>query len=169
MRQYLSAMLWITATTVIVASAQVITTRAAAERRAVTRLNIELVDNKVRIRELEAELRTRAGMPEMQRWNDAVFQMAAPQSSQILRSPVQLAAFAARPDALPRVQMAVAVDAPLAAEAPPPASETGARVLKTSFGTPAATASAALPAVTQPTPLPQEESADPTEPHEGAN
>jgi hypothetical protein len=165
MRQYLSAMLWITATTVIVASAQVITTRAAAERRAVTRLNIELVDNKVRIRELEAELRTRAGMPEMQRWNDAVFQMAAPQSSQILRSPVQLAAFAAQPEALPRVQMAVAVDAPLAADvAPPPPAPTGARVVKASFGSPAAVDRPAPEADTA-----LDAADDPTEPREGAN
>jgi hypothetical protein len=167
MRQYLSAMLWITATTVIVASAQVITTRAAAERRAVTRLNIELVDNKVRIRELEAELRTRAGMPEMQRWNDAVFQMAAPQSSQILRSPLQLAAFAAHPDAMPRVQMAVAVavDAPLAAEAaPPPAAPAGARIVKASFGSPSAVDTPALEPDAALDPA-----EDPTEPREGAN
>ena len=167
MRQYLSAMLWITATTVIVASAQVVTTRAAAERRAVTKLNIDLVDNKVRIRELEAEMRTRAGMPEMQRWNDAVFQMAAPQSGQILRSPVQLAAFAAQPDAvpngLPRVQMAVAVDAPLVAETPLPVAETGPRVLKTSFGVPAASADPGLPAATTADVPP----VDPAEPRDG--
>lgn len=162
MRQYLSAMMWITATTVIVASAQVVTTRAAAERRAVTRLNIELVDNKVRIRELEAEMRTRAGMQEMQRWNDAVFQMAAPQSGQILRSPVQLASFAAQPEAAPRVQMAVAVDAPLAPAAPPPVAEMGARVVKTSFGVPAAAADPGLPEATADTPP-----ADPAEPRDG--
>ena len=54
MRQYLSALLWIAGTTAVVAAAQVVTTRAAAERRAVTRLNIELVENPVRVRELEA-------------------------------------------------------------------------------------------------------------------
>uniref|UniRef100_UPI0012E1FA0F hypothetical protein n=1 Tax=Sandarakinorhabdus oryzae TaxID=2675220 RepID=UPI0012E1FA0F len=108
MRQYLSALLWIAGTTTVVAAAQVITTRAAAERRAVTRLNIELVENTVRVRELEAELRTRAGLPELQRWNDAVFQMSAPSGGQILRSPVQLASFAARPEAPPQVQFAVA-------------------------------------------------------------
>ena len=108
MRQHLSALLWITGTTIVVAGAQVITTRAAAERRAVTKLNIELVENTVRVRELEAELRTRAGLPELQRWNDAVFQLAAPQGGQILRSPVQLASFAARPESAPSVQFAVA-------------------------------------------------------------
>lgn len=152
MRQYLSALLWIAGTTIVVAGAQVITTRAAAERRAVTRLNIELVENTVRVRELEAELRTRAGLPELQRWNDAVFQLAAPSGGQILRSPVQLASFAARPDAQPRVQFAVAElgaetgpvapgsalpapgsNPPAAGTTPAPAGS-GARLVRTSFG-----------------------------------
>ena len=122
MRQYVSALLWIAGTTIVVAGAQVITTRAAAERRAVTKLNFELVENTSRVRELEAELRTRAGLPELQRWNDAVFQLAAPQGEQILRSPVQLASFAARPDAAPTVQFAVAEIGPAAPGSLPPAA-----------------------------------------------
>lgn len=149
MRQHLSALLWIFGTTAVVAGAQVVTTRAAEERRAVTRLNIDLVENTVRIRELEAELRTRAGLPELQRWNDAVFQMAAPQGGQILRSPVQLAAFAARPEAAPRVQFAVAQDGtplpaagtpgPVVSVAVPPVAapakpDAAPRVVRTSYG-----------------------------------
>lgn len=156
MRQHLSALLWIAGTTTVVAAAQVITTRAAAERRAVTRLNIELVENTVRVRELEAELRTRAGLPELQRWNDAVFQMSAPQGGQILRSPVQLAAFAAQPERAPSVQYAVAeTGLPSAAQpAPPPApTAAGARLVRTSFGEPAPAA-------------PDAEQADPTEPQD---
>ncbi len=122
MRQYVSALVWIAGTTFVVAGAQVITTRAAAERRAVTKLNFELVENTSRVRELEAELRTRAGLPELQRWNDAVFQLAAPQGGQILRSPVQLASFAARPDAAPTVQFAVAEIGPAAPGSLPPAA-----------------------------------------------
>jgi hypothetical protein len=121
-RQYVSALVWIAGTTFVVAGAQVITTRAAAERRAVTKLNFELVENTSRVRELEAELRTRAGLPELQRWNDAVFQLAAPQGEQILRSPVQLASFAARPDAAPTVQFAVAEIGPAAPGSLPPAA-----------------------------------------------
>ncbi len=156
MRQYLSSVLWIAGTTIVVASAQVVTTRSAAERRAVTKLNIELVDNKVRIRELEAEMRTRTGMQEVERWNNVNFQMAAPQTSQILRSPVQLAAFAAQPETAPRVQMAVARDvagdAAVVPTTPPPAAAPGgARVVQTSFGT-----AAALPA--------QADAASPVEP-----
>ena len=134
MRQHLSALLWIAATTTVVAAAQVITTRAAAERRAVTRLNIDLVENTVRVRELEAELRTRAGLPELQRWNDAVFQLAAPQGAQILRSPVQLAAFAAQPETAPKLQFAVAQTGlpPAAVNKTPPAAG-GAMLVRTSF------------------------------------
>jgi hypothetical protein len=170
MRQYLSALLWITGTTIVVAGAQVITTRAAAERRAVTKLNFELVENTVRVRELEAELRTRAGLPELQRWNDAVFQLAAPQGGQILRSPVQLASFAARPEAEPQVQFAVAEIGPAApgsvapAAGSPPAlrattpaqRDSAARLVRTSFGESQAP-------VIEPETLP----ADPVEPQDG--
>lgn len=149
MRQYLSAIAWIAATTAVVAGAQIITTKAAAERRTVTRLNIELVENTVRIRELEAELRTRAGMPELQRWNDAVFQLSAPQGAQILQSPVQLASFAAKPEtapAAPSVQYAITRPGlPGAAPLPtrPPAPPSGGRVVNVSFP-------AAAPALTPP-------------------
>ena len=80
-----------------------------------------------------SKARTRAGLPELQRWNDAVFQLAAPQGGQILRSPVQLASFAARPDDLliaaidlrgawrPRFDnWFAAADAPAADARPPP-------------------------------------------------
>ncbi len=151
MRQYLSAILWITCTTVVVAGAQVVTTRAAAERRAVTKLNIKLVENTVRIRELEAELRTRAGLPELQRWNDAVFQLSAAQGGQILQSPVQLAAFAAQREAPPAVRYALAeAGAPTtqaqtpAAPAVPAAPAGSARLVRTSYE--AAPADAPLPA-----------------------
>jgi len=162
MRQYLSALAWIAATTAVVAGAQIITTKAAAERRAVTRLNIELVENTVRIRELEAELRTRTGMPELQRWNDKVFQLSAPQGGQILRSPVQLASFAAGPDDAapadgaarrPSLQYAITPPAglPGAALQPQPPASAGARVIKASFPT-AAPAAETAPIIAAPAP-----------------
>jgi hypothetical protein len=143
MRQYLSAMAWIAVTTAVIAGAQIVTTKAAAERRTVTKLNIELVENTVRIRELEAELRTRASMPELQRWNDAVFQLSAPQGAQILQSPLQLASFAARPDpaqaapGVPSVQFAISRQglpgaAPIPA-VPRPPQAAGARVVNVSY------------------------------------
>jgi len=163
MRQYLSAIAWIAATTAVIAGAQIVTTKAAAERRTVTRLNIALVENTVRIRELEAELRTRASMPELQRWNDAVFQLSAPQGAQILRSPVQLASFAAKPDpqtatnAAPSVQYAITRPnlpgaAPLPA-APRPPQAAGARVVNVSFPV-AAVSSPPLVAVPAPAEAP---------------
>ena len=162
MRQYLSALLWIAGTTAVVAAAQVTTTRAAAERRTVTRLNIQLVENTVRVRELEAELRTRAGMPELQRWNDAVFQMAAPQGGQILRSPVQLTAFAFRPEAPPAVQYAVAETGAPGALAPEAPAVSGARLVRTSF--------ADAPAADDvPQAVPADLPEDPVEPQGGAD
>lgn len=149
-RQYLSGIFWIVGTTAVVAGAQVVTTRAAAERRAVTRLNIALVENKVRIRELEAELRTRAGLPELQRWNDAVFQLSAPQTGQILQSPVQLAAYAARPEAAapagPAVRYALVEKGTQDELAPPPAATGGARVVTASYPTAMNAGPAAAPA-----------------------
>lgn len=155
MRQHVSALLWIAGTTAVVAAAQVVTTKAAAERRAVTVLNIALVDNTVRIRELEAELRTRAGLPVLQRWNDEVFQMSAPQSGQILRSPVQLAAFAAPAGGPPSVQFTVARDPaapgataplpPAGAPAAPTPATAGATLVRTSFGAPAAPSAPPVP------------------------
>jgi hypothetical protein len=160
MRQYLSALAWIAVTTAVVAGAQIVTTKAAAERRAVTRLNIELVENIVLIRELEAELRTRAGMPELQRWNDAVFQLSAPQGAQILRSPLQLASFAAQPEAAapgPSLQYAITPAEGLgAAPQPRPPTSAGARVINASFPAPEPTLPAtAEPAPVMPAPAPQ--------------
>jgi hypothetical protein len=163
MRQYLSALAWIAATTAVVAGAQIITTKAAAERRAVTRLNIELVENTVRIRELEAELRTRTGMPELQRWNDTVFQLSAPQGAQILRSPVQLASFAAGPEDAapadgtaqgPSLQYAITPPTGLPGAAPQPQPPAGALVIKAGFPAvaPSQPAAEAARVTTAPTP-----------------
>ena len=101
-----------------------------------------------------------------------MFQLAAPQGGQILRSPVQLASFAAHPEAEPKVQFAVAESGPAAAGAMPPAAGTlppaagsapiqagnGARLVRTSFGDTAA------PAAAQETPP-----ADPVEPQGGTD
>ena len=77
-----------------------------------------------------------------------MFQLAAPQGGQILRSPVQLASFAARPESEPKLQYAVAEIGPAAPGSVPPAAgsppaqsgpapaQTGsaARLVRTSFG-----------------------------------
>jgi hypothetical protein len=96
--------------------------RVAGERAAVESLRNNLVADARDIRNLQAELRTRARFPEMQRWNDNVFQMSAPAAGQFLRTPQQLASYgaaqaaeAAAPAApAPAIVYAVTAPAPLA-------------------------------------------------------
>jgi hypothetical protein len=125
--------------------------RVSSERTEVDRLRHRLVADARDIRNLQAELRTRARLPEMQRWNDSVLQMSAPAATQYLQSPVQLASFGAAPAppaaAQPDVRYAVATPAPAAPitapvqraayrPAPAPASVTApdaARILKASY------------------------------------
>ena len=128
--------------------------RVSGERSEVERLKKRLVADARDIRNLEAELRTRARLPEMQRWNDSVLQMSAPAATQYLQSPVQLASFGAvpqaaapQPDVRPDVRYAVATPAPAApitapvqraTYRPAPAQVTApdtARILKASYAT----------------------------------
>jgi hypothetical protein len=91
--------------------------RVSGERAEVERLRKRLVADARDMRNLQAELRTRARLPEMQRWNDSVLQMSAPAATQYLQSPVQLASFGAAPQAAapqPDVRYAVATPAPAA-------------------------------------------------------
>jgi hypothetical protein len=87
--------------------------RVSAERSVVEKLQRQLVADAREIRTLQVELRTRARFPEMQRWNDGVFQMSAPAAGQYLRNPVQLASFGAAPEAAaaPSVTYAVTTSA----------------------------------------------------------
>lgn len=122
--------------------------RVSGERAEVEQLRKRLVADARAIRNLQAELRTRARLPEMQRWNDSVLQMSAPAATQYLQSPVQLASFGAAPPAAaaqPDVRYALATPAPAApitapvqraAYRPAPAPLTApdaARILKASY------------------------------------
>ncbi|WP_310496012.1 hypothetical protein [Sandarakinorhabdus sp.] len=165
MRSMLATGLMLLATGVVMAGSYTVNLKASSERAAVTRLRLALVDDASRIRELEAELRTRARLPEMQRWNDMVLHMAAPQSVQFLHSPVQLASYAAQPNApqaggVPSLRYAVtgadgqALPAPIGdapqtiAYAAPAEAEAG--VIKAAFAAPVANALA--PAAGTPAP-----------------
>jgi hypothetical protein len=94
--------------------------RVSAERAAVQGLRNRLIADAREVRTLQAELRTRARFPEMQRWNDGVFQMSAPAAGQYLRSPLQLASYGAAPAAKAPSEMLYAVTAPAPAAAPAP-------------------------------------------------
>lgn len=84
----------------------------SAERSKVDRLRGQIASDLKDIRALEAELRTRARLPVLQKWNDDVLAMSAPTAKQFVDSPVQLAAFAPNAPAAavagaPTVQLAI--------------------------------------------------------------
>lgn len=146
MKTYLGAALMVIATVATAAASYSLNLHVSGERAAVRKLQMDIVAETRAIRALEAELRTRARMPELERWNALEFRMSAPGATQYLRSPVQLAGFVAPPSAPPAppaVQYAIApAPAPAAvpviraAYEPAPALPTAApaRVVKASFG-----------------------------------
>jgi hypothetical protein len=146
MRHYLGIAASILVTTAVAVVSYSVNMKVSSERAAVTRLRIALVDETQRIRELQAELRTRAALPEMQRWNDVSLHMTAPQATQFLASPVQLAAFAAQPEGdgaaaagTPALRYAVTEAIPGAAEAAPtvPAVPAPRALVKAAYAQPA--------------------------------
>jgi hypothetical protein len=148
MRHYAGTALMLFVTMVAAVGSYTVNLQVSGERAQVDKLRRQLVADARDIRNLEAELRTRARLPEMQRWNDSVLQMSAPAATQYLRSPVQLASFGAAPAApaaQPDVRYAVAMPAPAPAitapvqraayrPAPAPAAAPAApRVVQASF------------------------------------
>lgn len=123
MRNYAGSALMLIVTMAAAIGSYTVNLRVSAERTAVDKLRNRLVADAREIRTLQAELRTRARFPEMQRWNDGVFQMSAPAAGQFLRSPLQLASYGAAP-ATPanasRPDVQYAVTAPVALPAPAP-------------------------------------------------
>ena len=122
MRHYAGSALMLIVTMAAAVGCYTINLRVSGERAAVQSLRSQLVADARDMRNLQAELRTRARFPEMQRWNDSVFQMSAPVAGQFLRSPVQLASYgAARAPAQAKPDVVYAVTAP-ATLAPPSAT-----------------------------------------------
>lgn len=129
-RRTWAATAWLVAGTIAVAvTSYSLSLKVAAERRDIERLarqNASLITD---MKAMEAELRVRMRMPQLQRWNDGVLGMVPISASQYLANPVQLAAYGdaipgAEPvQAAPRAQLAVrdlAPDVPLATAAPRP-------------------------------------------------
>jgi hypothetical protein len=146
MRHYAGSALMLFVTMAAAIGSYTVNLRVSGERAQVDRLRQRLVADARDIRNLQAELRTRARLPEMQRWNDSVLQMSAPAAGQFLRSPVQLASFGAPPAAAPDVRYAVTAPVPVpsvtapvqrAAYRPSPAAPVAApeaaRILQASY------------------------------------
>jgi len=66
----------------------------SSERAAVDKLRAQVVADAHDIRMLQSEVRTRARLPELQRWNDTVLALSPPKVGQFLRDGVQLASYA---------------------------------------------------------------------------
>ncbi|GGE13760.1 hypothetical protein GCM10011529_20160 [Polymorphobacter glacialis] len=142
MRNYSSSALMLFVTMAAVIGSYTVNLKVSGERAAVRKLERQLVADAHDMRMLEVELRTRARLPEMQRWNDSVLQMSAPAAGQYLNSAVQLVAYAAVPAgeaaalpgaivaANPAVRFAVAGDA----AQPAPAA---ARIVQVTYSEPA--------------------------------
>lgn len=114
--------------------------KVAAERRAVERLergNRQLTEQ---VKALEAELRVRMRLPQLQRWNDEVLGMVPISATQYVTDPLMLAAYGKPlPGELPQVQLTVRDIAP---RAQPPAP----RIVEVSSPAPAPGPVVAAPA-----------------------
>jgi hypothetical protein len=139
---------WLVAGTIAVAvSSYSLSLKVASERRNVERLARQNSALESDLKALDAELRVRMRMPQLQRWNDTVLGLVPISASQYLANPVQLAAYGDAPaaPALPRVQLAVRDVAPEAQQRQPAPILTAA---------PAAPAAPTLQKVVSAAPLP---------------
>ena len=102
------------ATAIAILGFNTLSLHVSAERAKVEKLQARIAADLRDIRALEAELRTRARLPVLQKWNDNVLALSAPTSRQFADTAVQLAAYApsapAAAPGTPAVQMALATE-----------------------------------------------------------
>jgi hypothetical protein len=115
MRHYAGSAAMLLVTTAVIVGSYTVNLKVSAERAQVEHLRRTLVADARRIRDLQAELRTRARPPQIQRWNDEVLLMGTPAAGQYLRGATQLASFAVPAEAPPMVRNAVTTPMPAAA------------------------------------------------------
>lgn len=96
------------------------------ERGEIESLEQRIAGDSQEIRVLEAELRVRANLPQLEQWNRDVLALQAPKSGQILESEVQLAALVD-----PNRDMTLMPDVRLASVELPKAAMPEARLTKT--------------------------------------
>lgn len=90
MNDYAGTFVLVLLTTLIGIGCYGAATHGAVRRTAVDTVRHQLVAEARIIRGLEVELRTRARLPQLERWNEQVLKMSAPAASQFMASPVQL-------------------------------------------------------------------------------
>ncbi len=86
----------------------------AAERSGIDKVRAQIVADTHDIRMLQAELRTRARLPELQRWNEQVLALSPPKPGQFLGSPLVLANYARPAAEVPGVRFVATQAAPAA-------------------------------------------------------
>jgi hypothetical protein len=138
MRDYAGSALMVAITTLVGIGCYAASAHGAAQRDEIQKMRRQLVADTRAIRDLEAELRTRARLPQLERWNQDVLKMSAPAAGQFLRSPVHLASLVSPPKAetpAPALQYALAPATPDAAATPSLPSRPG--VVQASYAAPA--------------------------------
>lgn len=90
-----------------------------AERSGISKLERQIATDRRDIRALEAELRVRSNLPQLERWNASALALAAPKAGQILESEVQLASLVQphQPGAMPADVRLASVELPAPAPA----------------------------------------------------
>ncbi len=108
---------WLMAGTIIVAvTSYSLSLKVAGERREVERMASRNAGLAGELKALDAELRVRMRMPQLQRWNDGVLGMVPISATQYLGNPMQLADYGKLPEAArSHVQLAVRDEAPAVA------------------------------------------------------
>lgn len=90
MKRHFGSILMLSAAFASGLSFYVVTLKVSAERVAVEGLRGAIASDVADIERLQAELRTRARMPELQRWNDEVLALSAPAPAQYATGPLAL-------------------------------------------------------------------------------
>ncbi len=121
--------------------------KVSGERAHVTQLQRDIARDLREIRQLEAELRTRASLPQMQRWNDDVLALVPARANQYAGSAVQLASYAPHEPAGPAMERAAVQ---LASAEVPVTSPVTASPVVTVAAAPAERATVAVASVSAP-------------------
>lgn len=140
MRFRLGTVGMVTAAMVSVLACYTLSLRVSAERSRVEDLRGHIAGQMRDIRALEAELKTRSRLPQLQRWNDDVLALSAPTAKQYADTAIQLASFA--PGAPPPTVVPAVIRA-----APPPAPAADPLVHTANYMVPPSPAVTPAPAV----------------------
>jgi hypothetical protein len=113
---------WLVAGTIVVAvTSYSLSLKVANERREMEKLARQNISLESDLKALDAELRVRMRMPQLQRWNDSVLGLVPISATQYLDSPVRLTSYGTPlAGELPQARLAVrdVMPAPTAAVAP---------------------------------------------------